>query len=107
LLPMSLIGSEELSHLFNFDLELLAPVDAPVSHDRILGRTVTAELRQRADSMRYFNGIIAQFGEHGRDPLFIYYRARMVPKLWLLTRTRRCRIFQHLSTPEILSRVLD
>src|SRR5581483_7180778 len=106
LLPLAMRCTEELSHLFNFDVDIAVPVERTVSFDQILGRAVTLALQPDGVAVRHFNGIVNRFSERGRDARFTYYRARVVPKVWLLTRTRRCRIFQHLSTPEILSHVL-
>ena len=37
----------------------------------------------------------------------MHYRAELVPKLWLLTKKVRSRIFQHLTIPDILRKVFN
>src|ERR1700676_4779610 len=95
-------GHETISELFNFHLDLLAEVTADIKFDKILGQNVTLEMRLVNDEQRHFNGIVKRFSQGGRtDADFMHYSAELVPKLWLLTKNVRSRIFQHLSIPEI------
>ena len=99
-------GQETISQLFSFELELLAEATADIKFDKILGQTATLEMRLVNDEKRYFNGMIRRFSQGGRtDVDFIHYRAELVPKIWLLTKNVRSRIFQHLSIPDILKKV--
>jgi type VI secretion system secreted protein VgrG len=106
LLLRRLRGHETISQLFNFQADLLAAAGTDIRFDQILGQNVTVEMRLADGNKRYFNGLIKQFSQGGRDETFVRYRAEIVPKLWLLTKKVRSRIFQHLSTPDILQRVL-
>jgi len=65
------------------------------------------EMRLADGGTRYFDGIVKQFSQGGRDENFVNFRAEIVPSVWLLTKTVRSRIFQHLSTPDILKKVLQ
>jgi type VI secretion system secreted protein VgrG len=103
LLLRSISGQEAVSQLFRFQLELLSERD-DVSFDDIVGKNVTIHV-ETLDSHRIFNGFINRFSQGSRDERFTYYRAEMVPWLWFLTRTADCRIFQHLSTPEIVRKI--
>ncbi len=103
LLLRSISGQEAVSQLFRFQLELLSERD-DVSFDDIVGKNVTIHV-ETVDSHRIFNGFINRFSQGSRDERFTYYRAEMVPWLWFLTRTADCRIFQHLSTPEIVRKI--
>ncbi len=98
-------GREAISHLFHFDTELLATIGTEVKFDQILGQGVTAEMRLADGEKRYFNGIVKRFTQGSRDETFVRFRAEIVPKVWTLTRKIRSRIFQHLSTPDILKQV--
>jgi len=99
-------GQESISHLFHFDLELLAEATEDIKFDKILGQAVTIEMRLVNNEKRYFSGIIRRFGQGGRtDEDFIYYRAEVVPKIWLLTKNVSSRIFQHITIPDILKKV--
>ena len=63
-------------------------------------------------SKRFFNGIVNRFSQAGRIPsamggtTLTRYRAEVVPKYWLLTRNHQSRIFQQISVPDILKKVL-
>ena len=105
LLLTGLKGREGISELFRFELELLAEQATKVAFDQILGQAVTVELELPGGGTRYLNGIVSRFRQGRRDQVFTHYRAEVVPKLWLLTRTVRSRIFQQLTVPEILAKV--
>ncbi len=107
LLLVGFRGEEAISRLFRFQLDLLADRKATVAFDRIIGRNVTVTLRLPGGGQRCFNGIVSRFSQGKRDASFTHYRAEVVPQFWLWTRRAQCRIFQQLSVPEILKRVLD
>ncbi len=64
------------------------------------------------DEDRYINGIVTRFaqGEGGINEqtgqAFASYSATLSPSLWLLYRTTDCEIFQNLSVPKIVEKVL-
>jgi type VI secretion system secreted protein VgrG len=112
LLLEELHGTEAVSELFHFRLELLASAGTPVPFDKVVGQSVTASLAMSDGSRRYVNGIVSRFtegptvpGARGRAS-FTRYRAEVVPQLWLLTKRVRSRIFQQKSVPDILKEVL-
>jgi len=101
-------GHEAISQMFNFQVDLLAEAQSDIRFDRIIGQKVTVELRLVNQEKRYFNGLVKRFSQGARnDAHFVHFRAEVVPKLWLLTKKVRCRIFQHLSVPDILRQVLS
>ncbi len=106
LLILGLQGHETVSHLFQFHLDLMADLETEIRFDRILGQNVTVEMRLPDGGKRYFNGIVRRFSQGARDKHFVAYRAEVVPKLWLLSKKVRSRIFQHLTIPQILQQVL-
>jgi type VI secretion system secreted protein VgrG len=95
-------GCEAISQLFNFQVHLLTEAANEIQFDRILGQNVTMELRLNNQEKRYFNGLVKRFSQGGRDETFVHFSAEIVPKLWLLTKKVRSRIFQHLTVPDIL-----
>src|SRR5215472_9076822 len=105
LLPRSVSGQEAISQLFRFQLELLSEDDS-ISFDAIVGKNVTLHI-QTMDSERSLNGFISRFSQRGREERFTYYHAEMAPWLWFLTRKADCRIFQHLTTPDILKKIFS
>ncbi|MEW6518155.1 MAG: type VI secretion system tip protein VgrG [Thermodesulfobacteriota bacterium] len=105
-------GSEGVSRLFHFELELFSEYHN-VSFEKIIGENVTVSLFLADGSRRHFNGLISRFShEHGMDDQesslrFSRYHATMVPWFWLLTRTADSRIFQKLSVPDIVKKIFD
>jgi type VI secretion system secreted protein VgrG len=112
LLLEELHGSEALSGLFRFRLELLGDAARPVAFDKLLGQKVTVTLALPSGGPRYINGIVRRLTEGGQllgargRPTFIRYRMEVVPQFWLWTKNVRCRIFQQKSIPDILKVVL-
>lgn len=105
LLLTGLRGYEAVSQPFCFQLDLLAENESDVPFHRILGQEVTVEMQLADDETRYFSGLVKRFSQGDRDETFVHFRAELVPKLWLLTKRVRSRIFQHLSVPDILRQV--
>ena len=106
LLLHGLKAHEEISHLFEFRVDLVADLKDDVKFDKIIGQSVTVEMRLLDDTKRYFNGIVNRFSQGVRDEKFMHFRARVVPKFWLLRKKVRSRIFQHITVPDILKQVL-
>jgi len=100
-------GQEALSSLFQFQLDLLAENTQNIAFDKLLGQKASIEMLLPAGEQRYFNGIVASFTQGGQNQRFTRYKAELVPKPWLLTRTIRSRIFQHMNVIDILKKVLD
>ncbi|HEV1286497.1 MAG TPA: type VI secretion system tip protein TssI/VgrG [Bryobacteraceae bacterium] len=99
-------GREEISQLFDFRIDLIADLQKEVRFDKIIGQSVTVEMRLLDGNKRYFNGIVKSFSQAARDEKFTHFRAQAMPRFWLLTKKVRSRIFQHLSVPDILKQVL-
>ena len=112
LLLESLDGSEGLSKLFSFDLELLHEENSdglkPTAVDphRLLGQSVTVQIKLPDKTERFINGIVNFFAQRSRNSRFTNYQARVVPHVWLLTQRQQSRIFQQQSVPNILRKVL-
>ena len=106
LLLTALSGREAVSELFRFELRLLAERGTPVPFEKVLGQSATVEIELPGGGTRYLNGIVSVLEQGRRDEHFNHFRAELVPRLWLLTRKVRSRVFQHLSVPQILGQVL-
>jgi type VI secretion system secreted protein VgrG len=102
-------GTEEISRLFSFELEMISE-NHSIPFEKIIGQPVTVSM-VLANGKRYFNGIVSRFsqsrggGETGPDPRVSFYTATVVPWLWLLTRTADSRIFQKQTVPEIVEKI--
>lgn len=103
-------GSEAVSAPFSFALDILSE-NHNISFPDIIAKHITVSILLENGENRFINGIVSRFsqgrggGEAGGDPRFSYYRAEVVPWLWLLKRTSDSRIFQGLSAPEIIEKI--
>ncbi|MDR2308822.1 MAG: type VI secretion system tip protein VgrG [Paucimonas sp.] len=97
-------GSEELGRLFDYELQLTSD-DPAIDLNQLLGKPLCLSVQQDAGSLRYFHGIVARCSQSVDQGQFASYRVTLRPWLWLLTRTSDCRIFQHLSAPQIIKQV--
>ena len=99
-------GTEAISRLSRFTVSLSVPAESPVSFAQLLGKPAVVSVKQTDDEWRHFHGILSRVAQGGRSERFVRYTAELVPPLWLLTRTRRSRIFQHVTTEEIIRAVI-
>lgn len=97
--------TEQISRLFQIELDLISGEEGAASFEDIIGESVTLRVSVGKDQKRYFNGIVSRFVQTKNEGRFAHYRATVVPWLWLLTRTSDCRIFQKKSIPDIIEEV--
>ena len=109
LLLIGISGQESVSRLFRYQLDVLAKVGTDVPFDKLLGQSITAEVQfhPQKPKKRYLNGICCRISEKGQDGEFTTYHLEIVPKFWLATRKAQSRIFQQMSVPDILKKVLE
>jgi type VI secretion system secreted protein VgrG len=99
-------GSEAISQLFHFDLDLLSENDS-IKFQDVVGKNVTLHVNAADGSKRHFNGFISRFSQGAQDGRLTAYRAQFVPWLWFLTRTADCRIFQNQKAPDIIKKIFS
>ena len=104
LLLRGFTGREAISELFSYELDL-ASERADIDFTTIVGRPAVLTVHCEGETPRYINGIISGFVQAGADLRLVYYRARLVPWLWLLTQKQDCRIFQEKTVQEIIEQV--
>lgn len=108
LLLQELTGYEGISHLFSYELDLLAHEHAAIAFKDIVGKKVSIALQLPDGKLRYINGYVSRFTQGETDArYFTHYHAQVVPWLWFLTRQADCRIFQNLAAPDIISQVFN
>jgi type VI secretion system secreted protein VgrG len=107
LLLESFSGSEGVSQLFSFQLELLSE-NKRIKFEDILGKDVSFGVAgtEESEPPRYIHGIVTAFAQLPDTSRLSKYRAVVSPKLWILNRKQNCRIFQNLTVPDILKNVL-
>lgn len=108
LLLESFSGSEGISQLFSFQLELLSE-NRRIKFEDILGQEISFGVAgvEEGKPPRCIHGIVTSFTQLPDAIRLSRYRAVVSPKLWILTRKQNCRIFQNLSVPDILKEMLD
>ena len=95
-------GTEGISQLFKFDLELVSE-DSSIATEDMLGKNVTIGVRQRDGvSFRYFNGQLSNFSPLRHDGRLSYYTAELVPWVWFLTLSHGCHIYQEKTVPQVI-----
>ncbi|MBP6985813.1 MAG: type VI secretion system tip protein VgrG [Alphaproteobacteria bacterium] len=65
--------------------------------------------RDLSKNIRYFNGIVGEISQGPTDrneSKITIYTVKFYPKLWLLKHSLNCRIFQNMTTLEIISTIL-
>lgn len=97
-------GSEAISQLFHFDLDLSSENDT-LKFEDVVGKNVTLRLFDADGEERHWNGFISRFSQGSQDRRLTTYHAQMVPWLWFLTRTADCKIFQNQKVPDIIQNV--
>ena len=108
LLPDHLSGSEGISRLFRFRLDLVAAVDTTINPKDIVGKAVAVGIQANdAGTERYIHGIVAAFEFcGGGDNEFNNYSAWIVPALWALTLNTNTRVFQNQTVTDVVKAVL-
>jgi type VI secretion system secreted protein VgrG len=103
-------GTEEISNLFHFELDLIAERSTQIEFNDLIGSEITLKVatpgEESEEEWRYISGICSCFSQGDRNEEFTGYCAEVVPKVWLLTRQAQSRIFQQKSVADILKEVL-
>jgi type VI secretion system secreted protein VgrG len=103
---LSMRGSETLSRLPSFELQLISE-DKALDPKQILGKTVGVTLNVANGKKRYFHGHAIQFGGATFKERYFAYHLTIVPWFWFLTRTTNCRIFQKKNVIDIVQQVFE
>ena len=100
-------GREELGRLFELRVELFSE-DPKIKLDKVLGQSLTVTIEFTDQRKRYFNGDVVEFRQVTQTVDKYYcYEALLRPRLWFLSCTSDCKIFQKKSAPDIIKAVLD
>ncbi|MFY0582863.1 type VI secretion system Vgr family protein [Cystobacter fuscus] len=98
-------GHESISGQYEFQLEL-ACEDQALDFNGIMGQpavlTLVGELQPRL-----IHGIVNRFEQVNEMPRYAIYHATVVPQVWRLNHRHNNRIFQQLTTQDIIKKVLE
>lgn len=97
-------GEEELGRCFKFELEVLCQ-KPDLTADKALGTSVSLTMLRPDGSPRYFNGLVSRLVYIGHRGGYHLYQITLRPWLWFLSLTSDCRIFQQMTTEQIVTKV--
>ena len=107
LLLKAFCGTETISRLFTYEVEMIAENKQKIAYDQVLGKKATIHLQLPDESSEtHLNGLVVAFSQGDRDDTFTTYRAELVPEAWRLTRKTQSKIFQRKNVPDILKATL-
>lgn len=103
LLLTSFQGGEYISRLFEFQLEVLS-ANVTLDPQKLMGEQIAVTFQNEQE--RVFTGYVSRFsfGEIKANDLR-QYKLTIVPWLWFLTKTNNQRIFQEMTTKDIVSKI--
>ncbi|WP_437328624.1 type VI secretion system Vgr family protein [Sorangium sp. So ce381] len=99
-----LSGAEAMSQLYAFDITVEC-ADTDLDLDALVAESAVLTLDHGA-SARHLHGIVSGFEQVHTSEHRAAYRATLVPEVWLLDQRYDCRIFQGVTTAEVIERVL-
>jgi len=111
LIPTSLTAQEGISQTFTFEVDVVSQ-QSVIDHDKLLHQPVCIVLQDNGQPIRYFHGIVQTLTSHGSlrgqsQDEFYAYKLVVVPRLWFLNQTVDCRVYQKLSTADILKQLFN
>ena len=107
LIPTSFTGKESFSELFEISV-FAASTQQNITPEQILGKEVTLSVSTPKADAREFNGIVTSFSSSFAVVRGMRtYHMLVRPKLWLLTKTSDCRIYQNKTVLQIADTILS
>lgn len=108
LVPVGFELEEALSQPFLGVAELISTRES-IDPDKLLHQPVCMSLNLRNGVSRQVHGLVRHFAATGAIKLrgVFGYRAEIVPRLWFLSQTEDCRVFENKATKEIVEAVLQ
>ena len=98
--------SESIFAPFRMEGEVISARDNLTATD-LVDKLVTCTIQQKEGPPRHFHGYVRSFGRSGAFARGLtIYQFEAVPKMWNLTRTADCRIFQRESVKDITEKLL-
>ena len=100
------LWSESLGNGLNAELTLLSE-DPDIDLAAMIKQPLSLHIECKTDDGIWLQGLVQRVELTGLDGSFYQYTARLVSCLGLLQFTGGCRIFQELSTPDIIKKVFE
>lgn len=98
-------GFEAISSLYDFEIILITE-NTDIALFDIIENPAQFIIHRDDETPVYFNGILAEFEEQREYNGIIFYRARLVPKIWWLTLTHHNQVCLDLSVRYLIEQTL-
>jgi type VI secretion system secreted protein VgrG len=99
-------GHEGLSELFRFEM-IVAAEEGSIAFDDVIGKPALLTMNADEGEPRYVHGLVARMRQGDFGKKLTTYHLTIVPRPWRLLHRHDCRIFQELTAPEIIKKVLE
>jgi type VI secretion system secreted protein VgrG len=101
-------ANETISQLYSVEVDLAAPPTVSVDEKALIGQNALLTVHLGDGTGRFFHGVVSRVvrWDSGKGPQRHRYRVTVVPRLWMLRHISRSRIFQEMTIPEIVQKVL-
>jgi type VI secretion system secreted protein VgrG len=100
-----LVGREQISRLFEFELEMVSESKS-LDLRAMIGKDTSIEIEIQGGGRRYLSAQCVRIAQIGREDRHYLYRATLKPWLWYATVGSNNRIFQEKTAPDIIKEVL-
>jgi type VI secretion system VgrG family protein len=114
---VSFTGSERVSELYRYDIQVKAPLSAGIDLDDVLNSAVCFSIIEENGETYPVNGILKSFEEFKTVQDYAHFKAVLVPKIWKLSNYKTHEIFYEAGVEgeldagqtiaEIIAQVLD
>ncbi len=99
------VGKDEISSPYEFRINLISQ-RADIHPDMVVNKQATLYI-YRDEQYFPYSGIVSDFQYLETTTDYSRYSVVIVPRLWLLSLNHQTRIFQKMTVPDIVSKVLD
>lgn len=97
-------GKDEISTPYEFIINLRSP-KADITSDKVVNKQATLYIFRDGEYFPY-SGVVAEFKYLGTSVDYSSYNVKLVPRLWLLNLNIQTRVFQKMSVPDVIEKVL-
>ncbi len=98
-------GKEAISKLYEFEITLYAD-DPDIDLKEVLKNPVKLTVEKEGEQLRVFHGILSRFEQLHEYSGHVYFRAILVPRLWIADQYLENQLFLDKSIPDIIEEVL-
>ncbi len=98
-------GKEAISKLYEFEIVVYAD-DPDIDLKEVLKNPVKLTVEKDDETLRVFHGILSRFEQLHEYSGHVYFRAILVPRLWIADQYLENQLFLDKSVPDIIEEVL-